>query len=179
MLAAALSGPFHGICYSVCFMCWALVSYKLYRCCLHCMPCCAFLAATCTSCHRCAAACLSCCMFFLSCIFLGHANSEISEVIAASSPKSAAAASPRSPQLAALRASTAAAAAAPDSPKYVCTATGSDSGYCIVRNEDAAAAAQKADRWCMHGMADAVPYVRPPPTFPFQSVPVGPSAPMG
>jgi hypothetical protein len=50
-----------------------------------------------------------------------------------------------------------------------------------VRNEqaEAAAAAQKADRWCMHSMADAVSYVRPPPAFPFHSVPVGPSAPMG
>ncbi|WIA18240.1 hypothetical protein OEZ85_009709 [Tetradesmus obliquus] len=109
-------------------------------------------------------------------------ESEISEVISASSPKSAAAGSPRSPHYHALRSSTASTAAA-DAPAYRCAATGQESGsYCIVRNEqaEAAAAAQKAERWCMHSsMADAVPYLRPPPAFPFNSVPVGPSAPMG
>lgn len=121
---------------------------------------------------------------FLSCPAAVHfmLRSEISEVISASSPKSAAAGSPRSPHYHALRSSTASTAAA-DAPAYRCAATGQESGsYCIVRNEqaEAAAAAQKAERWCMHSsMADAVPYLRPPPAFPFNSVPVGPSAPMG
>jgi hypothetical protein len=117
--------------------------------------------------------------------------SEISDVIAASSPKSAAA-SPHSPHHhhhhhhhnhRCSTTSTSSAAAGADAPAYRCAppAAGQDaSGYCFVRSDEAglAAAAGKADRWCMHGSADAVPYVKPPPTFPFQSVPVGPSAPM-